>query len=122
METVLSFITDVLTNDHAAAAERWYTDDAEIQENQQPPRVGRDQLVARERRLLASVSRVHTELVAPPLIGNDQVAIRWRFTFERDDGLRMVMEEVAWQTWRGERICLETFFYDPVQRQFGPPS
>jgi hypothetical protein len=26
------------------------------------------------------------------------------------------MEEVAWQTWRGDKIAEETFFYDPAQR------
>jgi hypothetical protein len=30
------------------------------------------------------------------------------------------MVEVAWQTWREDRICRETFFYDPAQRQFRP--
>ena len=25
-------------------------------------------------------------------------------------------EEVAWQTWRGDRIATETFFYDPSRR------
>jgi hypothetical protein len=25
------------------------------------------------------------------------------------------MEEVAWQTWRGEQLVEERFFYDPQQ-------
>ena len=28
----------------------------------------------------------------------------------------MQQEEIAWQTWRGEKIAEETFFYDPAQR------
>jgi hypothetical protein len=32
------------------------------------------------------------------------------------DGGKMQQEEVAWQTWRGEKIATETFFYDPAQR------
>ena len=31
----------------------------------------------------------------------------------------MQQEEVAWQTWRGEKIAEETFFYDPGQRTRG---
>jgi ketosteroid isomerase-like protein len=46
----------------------------------------------------------------------DQVAIRWRFTFIFKDGGKLQQEEVAWQTWRGEKIATETFFYDPAQR------
>jgi hypothetical protein len=26
------------------------------------------------------------------------------------------MEELAWQSWEGERIAQETFFHDPAQR------
>ena len=52
-----------------------------------------------------------------PLIDGDPVAIRWRFTFDFKDGGRMRQEEIAWQTWRGDKIAEETFFYDPAQRR-----
>lgn len=117
-ETVDAFVTDVLANDHAGAIERWYAEDASIQENQSAPRVGRDVLVAGERRTLAQVAGVTTELLAPPIVAGEQVAIRWRFTFERADGTRMIMEEVAWQVWRDDRIWREIFYYDPAQRAF----
>lgn len=121
-ESVASFIADVLSNDHVGAIERWYHADASMQENGAPPRVGRDVLMAGESAVLAKVRGVVSELVAPPVIDGDQVAIRWRFTFERADGAKMTMEEVAWQTWRGERIFRETFFYDPAQRVFVMPA
>jgi ketosteroid isomerase-like protein len=57
-----------------------------------------------------------TELLGGPMIEGDQVAIRWRFTFAFRDGGKLQQEEVAWQTWRGEKIATETFFYDPAQR------
>jgi ketosteroid isomerase-like protein len=50
------------------------------------------------------------------VIEGDQVAVRWRFTFVFKDGGQMQQEEVAWQTWRGEKIATETFFYDPTRR------
>ena len=59
---------------------------------------------------------VTTELLGGPLIDGDQIARRWRFTFVFKDGGRMQQEEVAWQTWRGDKIATETFFYDPAQR------
>jgi hypothetical protein len=117
-EKVEAFVADVLSNDHAGAIERWYAADASIQENQSAPRVGRDILVAGERRTLARVSGVTTELLAPPIVDGEQVAIRWRFTFERADGTRMTMEEVAWQVWRDDKIWREIFYYDPAQRAF----
>lgn len=114
--TVDAFIADVLTNDHAGAIERWYAEDASIQENQAAPRAGRTALIQGEKATLARFAAVETELLGGPLIEGDTVAIRWRFTFRTNDGGRLVMEEVAWQIWRGDRIWRETFFYDPAQR------
>jgi hypothetical protein len=113
--TVEAFIADVIAGDHLGAIERWYAADASMQENQAEPRVGRETLMAREAKMLAGVAGVETELLAPPLIDGDQVAIRWRFTFALKDGGRLRQEEVAWQTWRGDKIWRETFFYDPAQ-------
>lgn len=113
--TVDAFIRDVMTEDHVGAIERWYHEDASMQENQAPPRVGRKLLMEGERRTLARVASVTTELLAPPLINGDTVVIRWRFTFTQTNGEKRSLEEVAWQTWRGDRISRETFFYDPAQ-------
>jgi len=113
--TVEAFIADVVGGDHVGAIERWYAPDASMQENQAEPRVGRDVLMAGEAKTLARVAGVTTELLAPPVIDDDRVAIRWRFTFALKDGRSLSQEEVAWQTWRGDRIWRETFFYDPAQ-------
>ncbi|MBW8814702.1 MAG: nuclear transport factor 2 family protein [Caulobacterales bacterium] len=112
-----AFVAHVLSEDHVGAIEAWYAEDATMQENQEPPRMGRDALVAHERQTLAAVAGVKTELLAPPLVGGDQVAIRWRFTFTTRSGRELAQEEVAWQTWRGEKIWRETFFYDAGQRR-----
>ena len=55
------FIAAVVSGDHAGAIERYYTEDASMQENAAAPRVGRDLLVAHERAVLERV-----ESVAPP--------------------------------------------------------
>lgn len=116
-ETVDAFIAQVVSGDHAGAIRDWYAEDAWMQENQAPPRQGgRVKLIAQESATLARMDQVDTELVAPPIIDGDRVAIRWRFTFTPKTGGRFSMEEVAWQTWRGDKIATETFFYDPAQR------
>ena len=116
-ETVAAFVADVLSEDHVGAIERWYAEDAAMQENQAEPRVGRAGLMAREAKTLAAMAGVKSELIAGPLIDGDQVAIRWRFTFTTRSGKRIRQEEVAWQTWKGDRIWRETFFYDPKQME-----
>jgi hypothetical protein len=68
----------------------------------------------REAAMLERSQSLTTELLGGPMIEGDQVAIRWRFTFAFKDCGKLQQEEVAWQTWRGEKIATETFFYDPL--------
>ena len=114
-ETVEAFTTQVLSGDHIGAIRDWYAEDASMQVNQAAPRVGRDLLIDGEASTLARVKSVETELLAPPLVDGDTVVIRWRFTFVPHEGPSKAMEEVAWQTWRGDKVWRETFFYDPRQ-------
>ena len=122
LETVDRFIARVEQNAHAEAIEEFYTADASMQENQSPPRVGRDNHVARERALFAKAKSVRSKCVRPVFVSGDRVVIRWVFEFEWLDGSAMRMEEVTCQRWDGERIAEETFFYDPAQRVPRKPS
>ena len=79
------------------------------------PRVGRDALVAHERRVLAKTQSVRSECVGPVFVSGDCVVIRWRFRFESHDGRVRELEELAYQQWQGDRIHREQFFYDPAQ-------
>jgi hypothetical protein len=116
-ETVEAFVAQVLGGDHVGAIRDWYADDASMQENQDAPRVGREVLMEDERQMLARVAAVKTELLAPPMVDGDRVAIHWRFTFTSKTGVDRGFEEIAWQTWRGDKIWREVFFYDPAQTQ-----
>jgi hypothetical protein len=87
-----------------------------MQENQSPPRVGRDKHVAAERNVMSRAKSVASQCVRPVFVSGDKVVIRWIFQFEWFDGTITRMEELAYQRWEGERIAEETFFYDPAQR------
>ena len=114
-ESVDAFVAQVLSGDHAGAIRDWYAEDASMQENQDAPRVGRDVLVAGEEAMLARVAAVKTELLSPPMVDGDRVAIHWRFTFTSKKGRTTSFEEIAWQTWRGDKVWREVFFYDTAQ-------
>jgi len=114
-ETLERFIALVEANAHAEAIEQFYAPDASMQENQSEPRVGRDRLVANERRILATAKTVSSRCVRPVFVNGDYVVIRWIFSFEWLDGTKSRMEELAYQRWDGERVQQETFFYDPAQ-------
>jgi len=113
---VEAFAAAVESNDHVAAIERFYAPDASTRENQNEPRRGRAALAAREAAVLASVAKVETTRLSPIFISGDHSAIHWRFEFTpKGDGPAKVMEEIAVQTWRGNELIEEQFFYDPAQ-------
>jgi SnoaL-like domain len=115
-ETLERFIARVEENAHDVAIEEFYTENSSMQENQAPPRHGREAHLANERRVLALARSVQSSCVHPVFVSGDRVVIRWRFRFDWLDGTITEMEEVACQRWEGERIAEETFFYDPAQR------
>jgi hypothetical protein len=110
------FIAVVESGDHAGAIERYYTEDASMQENAAPARVGRDGLVARERGVLDLMSHVYSKAILSVLDG-DRVAIHWIFELTDKSGKVRRVDEVALQEWRGDRIFRERFFYDPSGAQ-----
>jgi SnoaL-like protein len=121
--TLQAFADTVEANDHVGAILRFYAPDASTRENGNPPLVGRDKLAEKESMVLESVAGVKTTRLGPLLLDGDQSAIRWRFEFTGKDGSSRVMEEVAWQTWRGEQVIEERFFYDPAaMKKIAAPS
>ena len=115
-ETVEAFIAEVIGGRYLEAIGDWYAEDASMQENQAPPRVGREALLAGEAETLRRSEKAVAELVSPPAVSGDHVAIHWRFTFtSKGRGSVVSFEEIAWQTWKGDRIWREQFFYDPAQ-------
>ena len=114
-ETLERFIARVEQNAHAEAIEEFYASNASMQENQSPPRVGRDELVATERKTLSRAKSVQSRCVRPVFQNGDHVVIRWIFDFEWKDNSKTHIEELAYQRWEGELISQEQFFYDPAQ-------
>ena len=114
-DTLERFIARVEQNAHVEAIQEFYAEHASMQENNAPPRVGRDTLIAHEAKALARAASVRSECVRPVFVNGDHVVIRWIFEFSWKDGTTGRIEELAYQRWRGERIAQEQFFYDPKQ-------
>jgi ketosteroid isomerase-like protein len=94
------------------AIEEFYADDVTMQENRQPPTVGKAANRERERNFLASVARVHECRTPSVLIDGDRVVIHWILDYTATDGVRYSLDQLAFQSWRGDRIVAERFFYD----------
>jgi hypothetical protein len=114
-KTVEAFASLVEAGDYVGAIEQFYAPDASTRENTAEPVVGRDTLMAKERGVMAAFKKIEAARLGPSLIDGDIVAARWKFTFTRADGTVRVLVEIAWQTWQGEQLIEERFFYDPKQ-------
>src|SRR3954470_21833706 len=102
-DTLERFIARVEENAHAEAIEEFYAPNASMQENNALPRIGREVLVAHEKRVLARAKSVKSTCVRPVFMNGEHVVIRWVFEFEWLDGTTTRMEELAYQRWEGER-------------------
>jgi len=121
-ERVLALIAMVEQGKYVEAIREFYAQDASMQENQEPLRVGRDRLIDHEWRMLAAHKEARTLPGSTFLLDGDRVVIHWVFVFTRLDGTRFRMEELAEQRWRGDRIIEERFFYDPAQLRPAKPT
>lgn len=115
-ERIQAFIATVEANRFVEAIEEFYTEDASMQENQKPPRQGRDTLVKGEEAVLRAFKTVNTLPVGRWIAEGDRVAIHWSFEFTGHDETSFRLDEIAFQRWEGDRIAEEQFFYDPGQR------
>ena len=94
------------------AIERFYAHGATMQENRQPPTVGKAANLARERAFGDSVERWHEVTARSIAVDGDQVLIEWVFEYTTREGQRIRMEEIAQQTWQDGVIVRERNFYD----------
>lgn len=114
-ETVEAFVATVEAAQFVEAMEKFYDADATAQENTEPPRVGRPALIANEREVLDRFAEVKGRSGGPIFIEGDDVVINWQFEMRLASGPILYLDELVHQTWRGEKLRHERFFYDPAQ-------
>ena len=112
-ERAQAFVDAVVAGDFVQSIRDFYAEDATAQENLRPPRVGREALIAHEQKTLDAMGRVQAHCTTL-LVDGDRVVIGWRFDMTSHDGVTRRLDELSLQTWRGDRIATERFFYDPA--------
>jgi len=96
------------------AIAKFYAEDASMQENGRPPRVGLAALLENERRVLNSCKEVRIKRANSFVVDGDRAAIHWEFEFIDFEGRSRRVDEIAYQLWREGKIVAERFFYDPA--------
>jgi len=115
LEIIERFINSVEQEPHDKVIEQFYADNASIQENQNEPRIGKENLIKNEKGMLSKALKVHSQCIRPFFQIDDTIVIKWKFIFEWKDNTITEIEELAYQEWEGDKIKREQFFYDPKQ-------
>lgn len=96
------------------AIQEFYAEDATMQENNAPPRVGLEALLENERRFLGSIKEIKSRVDSFVVDGN-HAAINWVFEITNLKGQKISLNEIAYQLWQDGKIIREKFYYDPAQ-------
>ena len=110
-EVLEKFINAVENQPHYSVIEAFYADDATIQENQNDPKVGKENLIKNEREMLNKAKTVNSKCVRPFFQKDNIVIIRWKFRFEWKDNTITEIEELVYQEWEKDKIKREQFFF-----------
>jgi hypothetical protein len=114
-QTVERFVELVEAGKGIDALDKFYAENASMQENQAQPRLGKAALLAHETAAQASATGMTARCVRPILIEGEIVVIRWAFDYVDGQGRAVHFQELAYQRWVGDSISEEQFFYDPAQ-------
>ncbi|MEN0019421.1 MAG: nuclear transport factor 2 family protein [Planctomycetota bacterium] len=94
------------------AMSEFYTDDVQMQENSNPATIGQAANIEREKQFLDNVAEWRGFTVKSLTVGDGVTAIENVIEFKAKDGSDVVMEQIAVQRWRGDKIEHERFYYD----------
>ena len=115
LKTIERFVRMVESNEGVEAISEFYAEHATMQENESPPRIGKEALLRFEIAAQASVTNLKANCIRPILVSESTVVIRWILEYTSGSGKAVRFEELAYQLWDGELIVQEKFFYDPAQ-------
>ena len=110
-DQVTRLVRDVEANRILDAIDEFYDENVSMQDNLNPPVVGKAANRERERAFFAGIT-VHQNRALSTAIDGDQVVIHWLFEFTGGDGKRYRMDQLAQQEWKDGRVVRERFYYD----------
>ena len=95
------------------AFERFYAEDIVMQENSDPPVVGKQRNRAREQAFFGAIASFERIELLGSAAGDGVTYSEWIYELVLRDGRRLTMNEVAARRWRDGQVIHERFYYDP---------
>jgi ketosteroid isomerase-like protein len=96
------------------AIDQFYDESVSMQDNHNPPVVGKATNRERERQFFGGIT-VHQNRALSIAVDGEQVVINWLFEFTGGDGKRYRMDQLSHQEWKNGRVVKERFFYDSAR-------
>jgi ketosteroid isomerase-like protein len=93
------------------ALEKHYADDVIMQENEQPPTVGKEANREREKQFLANVVEFRGAEVKAVAVGDNVTMVEWFYDYTHKEWGKITHDQVAVQRWKDGRIIHERFYY-----------
>lgn len=110
--TKISDLNDLVMQGRALEAfEKYYHDEVEMQENDNPPTRGKLANLEREKQFFASVTDFRSAKPLKVTIGENISMVQWQYDYTHADwGIRNYTQ-VSVQEWKDGKIIREHFFY-----------
>ncbi len=101
----------ILDGQALTAFETFYAEDVVMQENSDPPTVGKAANREREQALIGNLAAFEAELLGSA-IAADLSYSEWIYTFTFRDGQRQLLHEVSARRWREGQVIHERFYFE----------
>lgn len=93
------------------AYEKYYADDIVMQENEDAPRIGKEESRAYEEKFVNGLQEFHESKILGVAYGDDYSAYESFMDVTHKDWGRVKRTQVAVQTWKDGKIVREKFYY-----------
>ena len=110
-ENVQAVIDGILAGKILETFDAYYADDVVMSENKKDERVSKAKNREYELQFLGNIQDFHGAKVGRTLVDGDNSAVEWTFDVTFKGGSRVVMEQVALQTWKDGKIIREDFYH-----------
>jgi hypothetical protein len=99
------------------AMEQFYDENVSMQENEEPPRVGKSACLEQEKQNLANILAMQGQLLNQAIDYVNQIVFgEWQYDFTNLQGENFRLVEVSVQHWENGFVLKEKFYYKNYQK------
>ena len=107
----------IIAGDTIKAIETFYSDDIEMQENEDTPRKGKTVCIAGEKDNLQKVKSLKSNLLNQAIDEEKNIVFsEWNYLITYKDNSKFMLTEVSVQHWLKGLIAKEKFYYKNLRR------